>query len=318
MATVLIWLLLLVQTATTQGTEPSTLPNANVVCIFPISGQYDFLQRLLVYNLLTLAVVNHRAEWLRRGSLAAAITYSSSACVHAVVIAIVSRNDQVFDLDIIGVYSIISSSIIILGPMLDWCRPLHHSIARPIIRVWGVLVSVGLVCAFIALRRPYPQEKPCIFHTAGLLLTPSQLATQDFDYTCPGFDTSSPLRPHSEPLVIASDRVLGSWFDILKGFLITSIVLMSLTILSIFAHGHGDQLIIKDGKIHQGALRPGFGHACTTFSLNVAKSRPIDVLFAVVAPIAFLANIIMVEFYVMKWSALPVDENFFAIGQWSP
>lgn len=152
---VLFWLLCLVQIATGQAT---------IICVFPLSGPYGLLQRVLFYILLTFAVVVHRSEWLIRSSLAAAMTYSASASIHAIVLAAISNHHQrILDLDIIGIYCVVSSSIIILGPMLDWCEALRDSVARPIIKAWGVLTSVGLVCAFVTIRRQYALEPPCCF-----------------------------------------------------------------------------------------------------------------------------------------------------------
>lgn len=52
-------------------------------CIYPISGQYGFLNRLLFYLLMIFALVARRRTWLAAAALGTAMTYAASAAVHA-------------------------------------------------------------------------------------------------------------------------------------------------------------------------------------------------------------------------------------------
>ncbi|KAL8663459.1 MAG: hypothetical protein Q9202_003876 [Teloschistes flavicans] len=315
----LICLSLLMPLVSAQATSPPVIDNSpGIICLFSISGQYGFLQRLLFYFLLTFAVVAHRQEWLIRGSLAAAMTYSASASVHAVVIAAASQNHRILDLDIVGVYCITSSSIITLGPMLDWCHALRESKARPIVVAWGVVVSVGVVCARVVLKRQWLVEEPCFSSTDDLLRHPSQLAAGGFNCTYRGFQRSSPIRGSGDILAVESDRIFDRWYGILLGLTIMAMVMMSLSLLSLLTTRTGEPLVKWEKNEHEFSWRHGYRHIKRSIRLNATKTPLLRVLFGVLAPIAFVLNIVLSEIYILQHPSLPVDEEPYAVGQWAP
>ncbi|KAI4100628.1 MAG: hypothetical protein L6R37_005386 [Teloschistes peruensis] len=297
---------------------PVTDNSPGIICLFSISGQYGFLQRLLFYLLLTFAVVAHRQEWLIRGSLAAAMTYSASASVHAVVIAATSQKHRILDLDIVGVYCITSSSIIILGPMLDWCHALRESKARPIVVAWGIVVSAGVICTRVMLERRWLIEEPCFSSTDGLLLHPSQLAAGGFNCTYQGFQRLSPIRASGDILAVASDRVFGRWYDILLSLNIMTLVMMSLSLLSVLSIMSGEPRDELKRSEHKFSWRHGYQHIKTSISFNSTKGFLVTILFGVLAPIAFVLNVVLSEIYIKQHPSLPVDEESYAVGQWAP
>ncbi|GAW26362.1 putative transcription fungi [Rosellinia necatrix] len=64
-------------------------PEIQVVCAWPVSGQYGFGTRLLYYILVATCVLARRKEWLRDACLAAALLLPAVAAIHAVVLAAV-------------------------------------------------------------------------------------------------------------------------------------------------------------------------------------------------------------------------------------
>ena len=62
------------------SSEVFSVPQA---CVYPISGSYGFLNRLLYYCLLIFALLVRHHSWLCPAALVSAMTYSSVACVHA-------------------------------------------------------------------------------------------------------------------------------------------------------------------------------------------------------------------------------------------
>ena len=56
------------------------------LCIFPISGAYGFLNRLLYYCLLLFSILVRNSSWLCPASLGVAMSYSVGACVHTFVL----------------------------------------------------------------------------------------------------------------------------------------------------------------------------------------------------------------------------------------
>ncbi|KAL8925276.1 MAG: hypothetical protein Q9208_003566 [Pyrenodesmia sp. 3 TL-2023] len=270
-------------------------------CVYPISGPYGYLQRFLFYSLLAFAVIAHRWEWLVRGSVAAAMTYSATACIHAILLAAVSApTSRSLDLDVFGVYCIISSSLIVLGPMLDWCKPLRQMAARVILKAWGVLLSVGLVCAVLTIWRPYPKHWPC--------------------YRSPlRDDCTDPRKEGCEEMPsMTEERLFGRTdFYLLKGFAIASLVLMFLSLLSVFASRTGDPVVIWEKEQRKFTLRHGYEHEHREISFNTTKPWLIKIFFVVVAPIAFIANIVVTEIYILRSSPLPTLEHRYAVGQWN-
>ena len=61
-----------------------------VICAFPVSGQYGPGSRILYYALVLVCIFGSRNEWLRASSLAAALLFPAVAAVHAIVLAVYS------------------------------------------------------------------------------------------------------------------------------------------------------------------------------------------------------------------------------------
>ena len=53
------------------------------LCVYPISGQYGFLNRLLFYILMIFALIARNHDWLAAAALGTTMTYAASAAVHA-------------------------------------------------------------------------------------------------------------------------------------------------------------------------------------------------------------------------------------------
>lgn len=85
----------------------ATLDKGRIECVYPISGQYALLHRVLYYSLLLFSIVSGKTPWLVAGALGAAMTYAGSAAVHATILAGISR-DSLLDLDCLGIFAIVS------------------------------------------------------------------------------------------------------------------------------------------------------------------------------------------------------------------
>jgi len=73
--------------ATTQlanGTEANVV---NVVCAWPVSGQYGPGSRILYYVLVVASVLGRQTDWLKDACLAAALLLPAVAAIHAIVLA---------------------------------------------------------------------------------------------------------------------------------------------------------------------------------------------------------------------------------------
>src|SRR6266536_2144829 len=136
------------------GDYNATSDSDQIVCVYPLSGQYGFLVRLLYYILLIFAVFFHHHVWLVAGALASALTFSGSAAIHGFILAIVS-NSSLYDIDVAGVWTVVSAATIAVDPVRDLSTFFRESQFRPIFGLWGVLVGIGSICAAVSLLRHY-------------------------------------------------------------------------------------------------------------------------------------------------------------------
>ncbi|KLJ12289.1 hypothetical protein EMPG_12662 [Blastomyces silverae] len=117
----------------------------DVLCVFPISGPYNLLQRILFYLLLLFAVLCRRQKWLVFGALASAMSYSGAAALHGLLLASPAR--KAIDLDIYGIFAITSSGAMLTAPLLNWSSTLIYAEKRKrwIVIMWGVLLVLGAI-----------------------------------------------------------------------------------------------------------------------------------------------------------------------------
>jgi hypothetical protein len=120
------------------------------ICIYPLSPTYLPLHRYLYYTTLLLSVLYPTPPPLIKGCFAYSLTYSSTAALYAILILALPAPGQIINLDIFSLWAILSSASILLLPLLTWSRSLR-STARPIIRIWGILMLIGTICSFILL-----------------------------------------------------------------------------------------------------------------------------------------------------------------------
>ncbi|KAI9813791.1 MAG: hypothetical protein M1827_003581 [Pycnora praestabilis] len=123
-----------------------------VDCIYPISGQYGVMCRILYYFLLVFALVVRNQKWLAAGALASALTYSGAAAIHAFILAGFwhSGDHQFTDTDIWALWCILSTGCTIAVPLLLWSSTLRNERAsRPILVGWALLVGAGAISIYV-------------------------------------------------------------------------------------------------------------------------------------------------------------------------
>ena len=137
------------------------------VCVYPASGTYSFLNRLLYYCTLIFSLFSRAHLWLVAGALAAALTYSGSAAVHACLLVWRGPNPYIEN-DSWVLYSILSSACLITVPLLNWSGTLRRLGAkassikdphgthtqsdvstRTIVVYWAFLVLVGYISIWV-------------------------------------------------------------------------------------------------------------------------------------------------------------------------
>ncbi len=79
----------LAQNITTTGPQP-----LQVVCAWPVSGQYGPGSRFLYYVLVAASVLARKTDWLRKACLAAALLLPAIAALHGIVLAALHRDGK--------------------------------------------------------------------------------------------------------------------------------------------------------------------------------------------------------------------------------
>ncbi|RYP69513.1 hypothetical protein DL769_005260 [Monosporascus sp. CRB-8-3] len=162
--------------ATTAVTYPSNIyggSGPDVLCVYPLSGLYTPLQRILFYLLLIYGVLGRRQRWLVAGALASAMSYGGAASIHSILLVSRSRSPYAIDLDVYGVFAITSTGVLLTGPLLTLSTTLHRieKEIRTIVILWAHLMLLG---AILAVSSIYAKED---FVTAPACLPPEEAMT---------------------------------------------------------------------------------------------------------------------------------------------
>ena len=133
-------------------------------CIYPISGQYGFLPRLIYYLLLIFSLILRKHFWLSTAALGAAMTYAATASVHAFALLLRYRYhtptlknfDWIYlppkelgDIDLQAIFPILVAGSIMLTPILNFSTTVREHEAHSVIIFWGVLVFCAMVPTFV-------------------------------------------------------------------------------------------------------------------------------------------------------------------------
>ncbi|KFZ23728.1 hypothetical protein V502_01793 [Pseudogymnoascus sp. VKM F-4520 (FW-2644)] len=136
----------------------------NINCVYPISGQYNTLSRALFYVLIVFSLVFRRHVWISVAALGTAMTYAAVSAVHlfALVGSFHFKNPggwnpesakEYMDIDILGIFPILTASGIMLTPILMWSNTVRRHHAQAVIVCWGALIFLALAtCLGILMR----------------------------------------------------------------------------------------------------------------------------------------------------------------------
>lgn len=194
----------------------------DVLCVYPLSGVYAPLQRILFYLLLSFGVIGRRQRWLVAGALASAMTYCGAAAIHSVLLLANARS-PVVDLDVYGVFAATSTGIMLTTPLLAWSSTLQsvEREVRTLIALWTLLILVGAILAIATIFiRGGTKGPPCYdsLSLADISSTASTLrnATANCTYVC--FPEESPLGRSSDDVLAWENKLTRPWY-IVSAFL---------------------------------------------------------------------------------------------------
>lgn len=324
-----ILLSVLIEIKVNAATTNSTFPE-KIVCVYPLSGQYGLLPRVLYYCLLIFSALAQRQVWLIAGAMASALTYSGTAAIHAVILAGASQS-WIFDLDALGVWAIVSTGCLAVIPVLDWSHVLVESQFRPVFGFWGFLMALASACGSVPLYRSHVPEVACRSDDQALLLTsPRQLETSGFNCTYACFSTRQVLRHPSEITVIASEQVNGTALGLTK--IAIALVLTGSCVLAIFAcclttrkrtEAELRACIERNRARRADALLRGLwgkkkARRLAQKELETGQVQLPRSVWGYMNPILFPALVVLNEICLLGNGGLPSNEHLYAIGQWAP
>jgi hypothetical protein len=144
--------------------DPSNY-RVGVYCMYPLSGQYDMLPRGLFYLLLIFSLIFRRHNWLATAALGTAMTYAAVSAVHMLALVTnfdfgtpqsdlpkgwnINSSKGYGDVDVYGIYPILSAAAIMLTPILNWSVSVRANEAQMVVVYWGALVFAALVPAWL-------------------------------------------------------------------------------------------------------------------------------------------------------------------------
>lgn len=140
--------------------DPSNY-HIGVYCMYPLSGQYDVLPRGLFYLLLIFSLIFRRHNWLATAALGTAMTYAAVSAVHMLALVTnfdfgtpdpgwdINSSKDYGDVDVFGIYPILSAAAIMLTPILNWSVSVRANEAQMVVVYWGALIFAALVPAWI-------------------------------------------------------------------------------------------------------------------------------------------------------------------------
>ncbi|KAH7409750.1 hypothetical protein BKA64DRAFT_570896 [Cadophora sp. MPI-SDFR-AT-0126] len=145
-------------------TNNATNDALQVICAWPVSGQYGPGSRVLYYVLIAACVFARKTEWLRNACLAAALLFPAVAAVHGIVLAAVHVNGAV-DMDVFGAFQLCAIGILAAPVTVRVSRTYFYDPGRNAIFLWTGLLLAGLLSLTVEFFRI--SSIPCLFDNAG-------------------------------------------------------------------------------------------------------------------------------------------------------
>ena len=140
-------------------------PNATQVliqCSYPLSGQYDRLQRFLFYGTLVAALLFRHNDLIAIAAIGVAMVYSTLAAVHLFVLLTWygwgfplgengldggdSNSSKLYgDIDYFGIFPVLTATAVMLTPILTWSSTIRTHEARVVMVYWALLIFAAMI-----------------------------------------------------------------------------------------------------------------------------------------------------------------------------
>lgn len=138
-----------------------------IECMYPLSGQYDFLPRILFYLCVVFAILLRHRTWIAKVALGFVMSYSGTACIHLSILLghyhfKFPINQDGFrtdpmdstgfgDVDFWGIAPVVATSAIMLIPVLHWSSSHQWKEGRAVLLYWSylIIVTFGVVVVYV-------------------------------------------------------------------------------------------------------------------------------------------------------------------------
>ncbi|KAI1339278.1 hypothetical protein F5Y15DRAFT_83945 [Xylariaceae sp. FL0016] len=146
-----------------------TLEAWQVVCAYPISGQYGIGSRVFYYTLIAACILVRKARWLRNVAVAAAVLIPTVAALHGVVLAILHQ-DKAIDLDLYGSLQVCSLGILAAPLTVETSSIYYSKPGRSTMLLWTCLIFAGLISITVEFCRSHSSD--CTHDDFGNVISP--------------------------------------------------------------------------------------------------------------------------------------------------
>lgn len=302
---------LLITYASARPPSEDTPIDQIVSCVYPMSGQYGFLPRLLFYASLIFASTIRRSVWFTSIVLGLAMSYSATAFVHIIVIyATHGWNPPILDLDVLGMFLLATVGVRMYAALVVLRQRYKSQAVQVVVGCWWyIMLLLGslttlLLKSFKNLQHNSNSEVACYLPDNTLLTSLAQLnGTRDLECIYDCFLTRKSVLKSQDAVTVmwgnpANDNV-GDWGSII-GATFSSLMVFLGSNMQTYPR------ILK--RLRALLFKPVYS------VYNQDKH-------VILTPMVCICLISMAPWVIMKecslWS-IPVEEMSFAIGQWGP
>ncbi|KFY38391.1 hypothetical protein V495_06608 [Pseudogymnoascus sp. VKM F-4514 (FW-929)] len=310
--TVFIFLESFARAPPTHALSEDTPIDQIVSCVYPMSGQYELLPRILFYASLVFASTMRGSGWFANIFLGLAMSYSTTAFVHIVVIyATHGWKPPILDLDVYGIF-LVSTAGASMYPALiglrqsGWKGRAVHDVIGYWWCIMFLLSGLATVLMTSVINDPRLSSNSaaaCYLPDDTLLTSLAQLnGTRDLECIYDCFFTRKSVLKAQDAVTVVWAVPTNSQLD--WG---TTIGLYCYSVLFAF----GDDMLKYPRMLK---------------ALGAWMPRPEDTVYnqdkgALMAPSVYLCLIHMLPWVItmeVSLRSLPFEEESFAIGQWGP
>ncbi|KAM0468331.1 hypothetical protein ACHAP7_011002 [Fusarium lateritium] len=135
-----------------------------VICAWPVSGQYGTGTRVLYYVLIAACLVARNEDWLVNPCLAAALVLPAVAAIHGIVLTAMHNPDAV-DMDIFGAFQLCAIGILAAPVTVMLSKTYFNDPGRNTIFLWTFLLLIGLLSMTVEFYRI--ETHPCTVNASG-------------------------------------------------------------------------------------------------------------------------------------------------------